>query len=227
MRLLPLVLAVMIPGVARAQAITLGAHGGVNVSQTGGPDTAIAPVAGASVDIGLFPPITLRFAAEYSERGISVAASTGGGGSAGAPADYTLDYLAIPISLRYDLATGTVPVYLLAGTTLGALLAATEQRGGATNDVRDQLRPVDFSLDVGGGIGYRVSPHVAVMLDVRYSFGLTDDAQPDASLGVDSLRGRNLSVVLGVTYRFAPSPSPPTMPGMPGAPSMPMPFAAP
>ena len=203
---------VLAPRLAEAQVITLGAHGGVNLTRSDGADSVVKPVAGASLDLALFPPFALRVEAEYGQKGARVQASAGASG----PTDYTLGYLAIPINLRYDMLTGPVPVYLFAGTTLGALLFATQTEGETSTSVRDQIRPIDVTLDVGGGIGYRVSPNFAVMLDVRYSFGLIDDVKPDAALAMDSWKTRDIKFVFGVTYTFNPlAPASPMLPGMP------------
>ena len=212
MRLSVLALLV-VPGLAQAQVVTIGAHGGVNVASNDGGSSTVKPVAGASLDVTLFGQLALRVEAEYSESGVHLAA---GSGSATMATDYSLGYLAVPVNLRYDLSTGTVPLYLFAGTTLGALLFATQSEGTTSTDVKSQLRPVDVSLDLGGGIGYRISPNLAVLCDVRFSYGLLDDVKQDAVLALDSWQQRAVKVVLGVTYTFNPlSPSVPTMPGMP------------
>jgi opacity protein-like surface antigen len=203
---------VFVPRLAGAQVVTLGAHGGVNLSRTDGADSVVRPVAGASLDLLLSPPFALRLEAEYGEKGARVQATAGASG----PTDYTLGYLALPINLRYDVLTGRVPVYLFAGTTLGALLFATATDDGMSTSVRDQIRPIDVTLDLGGGIGYRMSPNFAVMVDVRYSFGLIDDVKSEAALAVDSWKTRDIKVVFGVTYTFNPlAPSSPSLPGMP------------
>ena len=69
--------------------------------------------------------------------------------------------------------------------------------------MKGQLRPIDVTLDLGGGIGYRFSPSTTVGCDIRWSFGLLDDKADDA-LAVDSWRTRNVKVVLGVTYTLNP-----------------------
>src|SRR5438093_922279 len=118
MRKAVLLMYLLSPVPARAQEITIGAHGGVSVIGEGAAKS-VNPVAGASIETSLFPPFTLRLEAEYAENGAHVGLGTG--------ANYSLGYLAIPINLRYDLFTGTLPVYLFAGTTVGALLRATQE----------------------------------------------------------------------------------------------------
>jgi len=204
----------VVPGLAQAQVVTIGAHGGVNVASTDSGSSTVKPVAGASVDVTLFGQLALRVEAEYSESGVHLDA--GSSGSATMATDYSLGYLALPLNLRYDISRSTVPVYLFAGTTLGALLFATQTQGTTSTDVKGQMRPIDVSLDLGGGIGYRISPNLAVLCDVRFSYGLLDDVKQDAVLALDSWQQRAVKIVLGVTYTLNPlAPSAPTMPAMP------------
>ena len=203
----------VVPGLVQAQVVTVGAHGGVNVASTDSGTSTVKPVAGASLDVTLFGELAFRVEAEYAESGVHLDA---GSGSATMATDYSLGYLALPLNLRYDISRSTVPMYLFAGTTLGALLFATQSQGTTSTDVKSQLRPIDVSLDLGGGIGYRISPSVTVLCDVRFSFGLLDDVKQDAALAVDSWQQRAVKVVIGVTYTLNPlAPSAPTMPGMP------------
>lgn len=191
MRQAVLVLCMLVPGLAHAQGIAIGAHGGVTMASDRGA-SGVKPLAGASLEIALFAPIALRLEAEYAENGAHVGLDTG--------TDYSLGYLAAPINLRYDVLTGSVPLYLFAGTTVGALLHATQEQNGQQTDAKNQFRAIDVTLDLGGGIGYRLSPSLSVLGDVRFSYGLIDDTM----LGVDSWRSRNVKVVLGLTYTFSP-----------------------
>jgi opacity protein-like surface antigen len=200
-----------LPALAHAQVVTVGAHGGVSVVTGEGAASAVKPVAGASVDISLFDMFALRLEAEYAENGSHIGASTGQSAT-----DFSAGYLAIPINLRFDVLTGTVPLYLFAGSTIGALVSATEERNGQTMDVKSQLRPYDITLDLGGGIGYRFTPNLTVICDVRFSYGLIDTAKDDAVLAIDSWQTRNVKVVLGVSYTFNPlASSGPTLPAEP------------
>lgn len=210
---LTLLALLVVPGLAQAQVVTIGAHGGVNVASTESGASTVKPVAGASLDVTLFGELAFRVEAEYAESGVHIDA---GSGSATMATDYSLGYLALPLNLRYDISRSTVPIYLFAGTTLGALLFATQSQGTTSTDVKGQLRAIDVSLDLGGGIGYRISPNVAVLCDVRFSYGLLDNVKQDAVLAVDSWQQRAVKVVFGVTYTLNPlAPSAPMMPGMP------------
>src|SRR5215468_2417035 len=106
----------VVPALAHAQVVTIGAHGGVNVASTESGSSTVKPVAGASLDVTLFGQFAFRVEAEYAESGVHLDA---GSGSATMATDYSLGYLALPLNLRYDISQSTVPVYLFAGTTLG------------------------------------------------------------------------------------------------------------
>jgi opacity protein-like surface antigen len=215
MRQLSLLAILLQPVLAQAQVVTIGAHGGVNVASADSGASTVKPVAGASLDVTLVGELAFRVEAEYSETGVHLDAASG---SATMATDYSMGYLALPLNLRYDISRRTVPMYLFAGTTLGALLFATQSQGTTSTDVKSQLRPIDVTVDLGGGIGYQISPNVTVLCDVRFSFGLLDDVKQDAALALDSWQQRAVKVVFGVTYTLNPlTPSAPTMPGMPFA----------
>jgi opacity protein-like surface antigen len=215
---------------AAAQVIEVGAHGGVNLARLSG-DTSVdtelkpEPVGGVDFAITLIGELAFRAELEYAGKGARVTSTMNGS----TPVDYSLSYLALPLNLRYQLGTGSPSVYLFAGTTLGALLAANERsQGGAERDVKDQLSGVEVTLDLGGGIVYRMTPNLGVNLDVRYALGLSKVAQDSAVLDVSSWKTNTVQIVLGVTYRFgvfdSGGPSFPAMP--PGMPPM-MPTAPP
>lgn len=206
---------VALSGSAAAQQLTVGVHGGVNLARPeaeDGADTGLAtqPVFGASVELGFSGQLGLRIEAEYLRRGGKITVVPPG--QPPTQTDYSLTYLALPVNLRYDVGSGSFAAYGFAGTTFGALLAANQRRsGGPEEDVSDELAGIDITLDLGAGIGYHVTPAVAVMLDGRYSLGLVETARDDAVLATGSWKARDIKVTLGVTYTFGAAPAAPPM----------------
>ena len=209
---------IVLAGSATAQQLTVGVHGGVNLARPeadDGADTGLAtqPVIGASVELG-FSGLGLRIEAEYLRRGGKITVVPPG--QPPMQTEYSLTYLAVPVNLRYALGRGSFAAYGFAGTTLGALLAADRRMsGGPEEDVSDELAGIDITLDLGAGIGWRITPAVGVMLDGRYSMGLVDTARGDAVLATGSWKARDIKVTLGVTYTFGAAPAAPPMMPMP------------
>lgn len=188
-----------------AQTLSAGVYGGVNIARAeteleGSAQTGL--VVGAAFEVALFSPLSFRAEAQFVQKGSSLEFTT----SQGIPAtnaDYTLNYLEIPINLKFDIGSEEVPLYLFAGTTVGTLLSAVEKSNTeqSNNDVADAFNRFDLSFDLGGGIGYRLAKHLTTIADVRYSFGLTDIAKEHNDLlAVDSWKARNIKIVLGLYF---------------------------
>jgi hypothetical protein len=209
---------VLVGGTARAQTITIGVHGGVDMARVEADSTVDSayvtqPLVGAEVAVGFAGPFALRLELDYARKGGQLRT----GGPAGPTTDYTLGYLAIPVNLRYELGVGSTTAYVFAGATLGALLAAEERReGGSSQDIKDQLNAVDISLDLGFGLAYHLSPAVALLFDVRYCVGLNQIAKGDAVLDTSSWTSRAIQMVAGLSYTFGVGVGGPTAPLMPG-----------
>jgi opacity protein-like surface antigen len=216
-------------GSAGAQQLTIGVHGGVNLARPeteDGADSGLAtlPVLGASAELGFAGQLGLRVEIEYLRRGGKVTVIPPG--QPPTETEYSLTYLALPVNLRYDAGSGAFAAYGFVGTTFGALLAANQRRsGGDEEDVSDELAGLDVTFDLGAGIGWRVTPAIAVLVDGRYSLGLIETARDDAVLATASWKARDIKVTLGVTYTFGAAPAAPPM-SMPLPPSF-MPAGAP
>jgi len=182
-------------------ALTVAVQGGVDLARIQTDDNLDSayvgrPVFGASVAFDLEPPIALRLELDYLEKGGKITT----GGPSGPTADYTLSYLALPVNLRWDLGTGTTLAYVFAGTTVAALLAASR---GET-DIKSHLHGVEIAIDLGFGIGYRLTPAIAVTFDVRYAIGLNQVAADRVALEASAWTSRSIQMVGGVAYSFNP-----------------------
>jgi hypothetical protein len=189
-------------------ALTVAVQGGVDLARIqtdDNVDSAFLPAAvfGASAALDVAPPLALRLELAYLKKRGRITV----GGPAGPTTDYALSYLTLPINLRWDLGSGPTLAYLFAGTTFGALLAATEQhQGAASTSVKGDLHDLEVTLDLGFGIGYRLTPAIAIVFDVRYSLGLTQVAADRAALDVSSWTSRTIQMVAGIAYTFGARP---------------------
>ncbi len=123
---------------------------------------------------------------------------------------WDIDYLEIPVLLKFDLMPeGSVHPNLFAGPALDILLSSKIGVLNYSYDVSDGMKTVDFSLVFGGGIDYK-----HFVFDLRYALGLVNtidaakvnrltDAEPDDWYyleGDPSVKNTNLSFMIGLRF---------------------------
>ncbi|MDD4050714.1 MAG: porin family protein [candidate division Zixibacteria bacterium] len=125
-------------------------------------------------------------------------------------AHWAIDYLEVPILLKYDLLPDrSAHPNLFVGPALGVMLSSELGFLGESIDVTDGMKTIDFSLVFGGGLDYK-----HFIFDVRYTVGLANTvdadkvnelsgAEPDDFYylsSAPSLKNRNLSFMIGVRF---------------------------
>jgi hypothetical protein len=158
------VLVVTLAG-AQAEAQTFGAKVGLNLSTITIEDfdTSAKPsvVAGGFVRLPLFLGIGLQVEGLIAQRRVTFE-------------DAVLDelnYLEIPMLARRRVMTvGGRAVHVLGGGVLGLRLSADEIISGQSADIKDAYEPVDLGLAIGG----EVTVTRRWLVDVRYTFGMTN-----------------------------------------------------
>jgi opacity protein-like surface antigen len=113
---------------------------------------------------------------------------------------YKLDFIEVPITVRYHFTNGTWQPYVFGGPNFGIRVNAKAESdsGGPTltEDVGDQFRRMNVALEAGAGVRYRTVGRGAVTADVRYIYGLTDMA----GNANDSWKIREVRVLLGFIF---------------------------
>ena len=170
---------------AKAQ-IRFGVKAGANfatITSADGAKTLVGLNGGALVNIPLTDQLSLQPEAIYSGQG------------AKADGDFSLhlNYINVPVLLKYSLPVG---VFFETGPQLGLLISAKEKSGGASEDVKSFYKSTDVAWAFGAGY---LIPDVNLGFDVRYNLGLTKLAD-----GSDSKNG---VFQLGVFYLFGDSKS--------------------
>jgi hypothetical protein len=207
---LAILVVVLAGSAAHAQPVSIGAYGGVNRSTADGAPAASAPVVGVRVELGLGSSFALGGALEYSGGAIHLASTPGGMTS---PVDYRVGYLAAPIGMRLQLGRGRFPFHVSAGTTVGALLFASETMDGNERDARQELGPFEVTADLGAGVSIRLTPRISLDLEGRWSVALIDGAKRDAATDLDAWQTQNVQILAGLTFTLNPRPAMPMMPG--------------
>ncbi|MDP3679851.1 MAG: porin family protein [Flavobacterium sp.] len=110
----------------------------------------------------------------------------------GISGDLKLDYITIPVMAKYYVADA---FSLELGPQIGFLVSAKAKSGGESEDVKDDLKSTDVSLNFGAG--YDITPNF--MIGVRYSLGLTR-LQDEIFPGEDE--SKNSVFQISVGYKF-------------------------
>ena len=176
-----LAVAVVAPGLAPADSgMTKGIKVGVNLATASGSDAT--PPAGVtkSMRVGLAlggfvgigaGPLTIQPEVLYSMKGVVYKATFFG--ITGTSTEQ-LNYLDIPILVKYDLAPAPTKISIYAGPSLGILLSANEKfevtgLGSTTADIKDSVNSTDIGIVVGAGVGLAGG----ISIDARYQVGLS------------------------------------------------------
>jgi len=112
---------------------------------------------------------------------------------------HKIDYLQIPVLAKVRLVTkGKLLPSLFAGPYGALKLSAPwvyEVGGVRETGNSEDFKSSDFGLVFGGALDYRVGK-IALILDVRYNFGLAKVYDEE----VGSLKSRTLSVMVGIGF---------------------------
>lgn len=110
----------------------------------------------------------------------------------GISGDLKLDYITIPVMAKYYVADA---FSLELGPQIGFLVSAKAKSDGESEDVKDELKSTDVSLNFG--LGYDITQNF--MIGARYSLGLTR-LQDELIPGEDE--SKNSVFQISVGYKF-------------------------
>ncbi|MBE0567161.1 MAG: PorT family protein [Krumholzibacteria bacterium] len=161
------------------------------------PDLEPGLAVGAFVTLALGPGLDLQPEILYVQKGAQYESN-------GYTFTFDLDYLEIPILLKYRLGTGGgVRPSLFAGPAFAIKLKAegTESGpgGSETVDYGDQTNALDVGLAFGAGLGIPAGANL-VTFDARYTLGLTDWPDPADVDEELSMKNSGWLVMAGITF---------------------------
>ncbi len=168
-----LILVILCAGLSSAQ-VGIGIKGGVNFANVGGADAApnsktlIGFAAGGYLEISLPVLFTIQPEVLYSQKGFIADENISG---TNVKVTGSLNYLEIPVLVKFSLPVPVVKPSLYAGPAMGILLSAkakAEASGQSSEtDIKDQITSTDWGLVVGA------SANIAIItVDIRYTLGL-------------------------------------------------------
>lgn len=182
------IVATMIAGTANAQKVNLGIKGGLNVYNVNNDndvkyDSKTGFHAGLIGHIHLAPQFALQPEVVYSSQGAKFTTSN-------TESKLKLGYINVPVMFQYMFDNG---FRLQAGPQVGFLINAETETNGASTDIKNNLKTVDFGL--GAGVGYIHTPS-GFGVDARYNLGLSNINENDA------VKSTNRGLQVGVFYLF-------------------------
>jgi hypothetical protein len=192
-----LALGVLLAAYSFAQ-VGLGIKGGLNLANVGGTDappgakTLTGFAAGGYLEISLPLLFTIQPEILYSQKGTTYDESMFG-------TNFTvtakLNYLEIPVLVKYSFPVPVVKPSLYVGPAMGILLSAKAKVEAAgqsqEEDIKDQTTSTDWGLVVGA------SANIAIItVDVRYTLGLTSLDKNSTTKGYNRVFGIMVGIPL-------------------------------
>jgi hypothetical protein len=197
--------ATTMPMPSRVQAQRLGIVAGGTFSQLRGIDninvqSRTGTMFGASLLLPLGGSVALQPELLFSNKGSKFNTGTGG------EKDIRLDYLEIPVLLRYDLAGGAaLDPHIYAGPSIGYKVGCNVKfsGGGIPNSSSDCTRDnfdaktLDWGAIVGAGVDLSVGG-LGVTGGARYGIGLADINKADSPTITQRVHNGTLTVYVGL-----------------------------
>ncbi|RFS25009.1 PorT family protein [Chitinophaga silvatica] len=146
----------------QAQNVKFGVKGGLNLSKLTNVDDAKVLTgfnAGGLMNYKFNDSWAVQPEIQYSTQGSKANTILGKG-------TFKLDYINIPVLAQYHIES----FFLEAGPQVGFMTSAKLKAGPINQDVKDQMKTVDFGLNFG--LGYKLD--MGLGIGARYNFGLTN-----------------------------------------------------
>ena len=123
---------------------------------------------------------------------------------AGSTTKFTLDYVEIPVLLRFDVPAASVTPFVYAGGSVGFEASCkVEEEDAESVDCEDfgvDTESTDFGVLFGGGVGFPAGPG-RLFVEGRYTVGLAD---VDAGEGLEA-KNRSGAVMVGYSVSLDPT----------------------
>jgi opacity protein-like surface antigen len=220
--LVTMVLFCLISGSALAQ-FSIGPRFGINLASISddpewpsGYDEGglLGFVFGASVEIGIAGPMYIDVQPSYIQKGQEVTGpfiinTNQGQVQVQGTLKNKASYIQFPILAKFKFPAGPVKPYGFLGPNIGINMSATQEFEGGGQSIdqdNENISSIDFGIDFGAGVEFGIAPMMSLLLDVRYSLGLTNlvDQQPQAQQGQQqqevSAKASGIQIMIGAMF---------------------------
>lgn len=172
---------------ASMNAQQFGIKAGMNISSLNGDVENVKSKVGFSAGVFAQFPISSQFTFQpevlYSGQGAK-------GKEDGFEATWSIDYIAVPLMFKYNLAE---KFSLEAGPQIGFLMSSKLKGDGESVDIKDEMKSTDFAINLGAN--YDIMPNL--FIGARYSAGLTNIIKDS-----DDFKVRNNVFSVSLGYKF-------------------------
>ena len=188
-----------IPGYTQ---VNLGIVGGINIANaTVDPDQgadwkSITGLGiGVVVDLKMGEMMMLHLEPMYLQKGSKAEEGEN-------KVEMLVDYLEIPVMLKYQFGTSTTKPYFMAGPSIGFLLDSklkiTEDGTSGETDNKDDTESIDFGIGIGAGLDMMVGKNT-FFVEARYAFGMVNVNASDEEDEPD-IKTKGIQIFVGFTF---------------------------
>ena len=99
--------------------------------------------------------------------------------------------------LKFAFGSSDTKPYVMAGPTVGYLLSAKVKDPDGEEDIKDDIKNIDFGLAFGGGVSLPMGNNT-FFVEGRYSLGLSDindDPNDDTKI-----KTKGIQIMAGITF---------------------------
>ncbi|MCH8019850.1 PorT family protein, partial [candidate division KSB1 bacterium] len=112
-------------------------------------------------------------------------------------AEIKVSYIEVPAMLKFAFGSGDTKPYVMAGPTVGWVLSAKVKDDMEEQDIKDDVKNIDFGLAFGGGVSLPMGNNT-VFVEGRYSLGLSDIN--DDSSDDTEIKTKGIQIMAGITF---------------------------
>lgn len=162
--------------------------------------------AGVGYDFNLNSNFALHPELNYIQKGTDLSYDTGSSRTA-LRVEMGLNYLELPLLLKFSPAQGSLKPFLMAGPSVSLLLAksltaSVTDASGRTREINTvkasdiPIRNLDYGFVIAAGLDMDITHGMSILVDVRYSEGLLNFDKSDDK----STRNRVIASSVGVRF---------------------------
>jgi opacity protein-like surface antigen len=166
---------------------------------------------GGLAEISFIPMLAVQIEPMFSTGGSELSGQifNNGFSSVNGKITYKISYIEIPILLKFKIPlAGPVSPYVFAGPNIGFIMSSKESDepsgyASSETDLKDFVSTINFALDFGAGAGFKVTPRIVLMLDIRYSLGMSNvlNDKGKQNFGSNqSIKSNAFQIVAGVMF---------------------------
>lgn len=163
-------------------------------------------IVGAVVELGVFPLGALSIQPHFVQKGTTMEEPyTVFGTSVKYSGPTTLNYIEVPLLLKFSLSALPLSPYVIVGPNFGFLLSATADSlvaSGQTSssDIKNNIASTDIAVDVGAGVEIPLLPLTSLTADLRYSLGLSNNNSASGTISTNQIHTRDVKIIVGVLF---------------------------